>query len=121
MDWSIRYILDGWALQDTWRVYDDEGMVYVHGTMFRTYSKERKTWTIVEQVTPELEFVHMTARKEGDTMVMYEHEEGFDGKVTGKRVFADITADGFEWFHHSTTDGGKTWTKDGYMKAVRKR
>ena len=44
VDWTIRYILDGWALQDTWRVYDGEDHVYLHGTMFRTYSKERKTW-----------------------------------------------------------------------------
>ncbi|MBU1700122.1 MAG: hypothetical protein KJ970_07845 [Candidatus Eisenbacteria bacterium] len=75
VDWTIEYILGGWALQDSWKVYDDKGRVYNYGTMFRYFNIEHKTWMIVEQVTPDLNFIYMTAKQEGDRMVMWRPTE----------------------------------------------
>jgi hypothetical protein len=119
VEWTIRYILGGWTLQDNWTVYNDTGRILNYGTMYRTYNKTIGTWTIVEQVTPTLEFEFMTAEKEGEAMVMYEHENSFEGKLRGKRVFYNISDNSFDWQHYSTEDDGVTWTSSGFMHADR--
>ena len=120
-EWTIRYILDGRALRDDWFVILEDGSISNHGTMYRSFNVQRGTWTIVEQLTPGLEFEFMTAQQEDDTMVMYEHEHGFDGALTGKRVFFNIKPEHFEWQHYTTRDGGDSWQQGAYMSVARKQ
>ncbi len=120
-DWTIGYIMDGWALRDDWFVTLADGTIANFGTMFRTFDAAHERWTIVEQTTPEMEFTFMTAAPEGETMVMFEHAEGFDGPLTGKRVFSRITPDSFLWRHFRTSDGGETWVPGAWMEVVRKK
>ncbi len=120
-DWTIRYIMDGWGLRDDWFVTLNDGTISNYGTMYRTFDATHDRWTIVEQVTPSLEFEFMTAAAEGETMVMYEHEGGFDGPLKGKRVFYDITTDRFMWRHYRTEDGGENWEQGALMEVIRKK
>lgn len=119
-DWRIKYILNGFALQDEWSYSLPDGTIAGYGTMFRTFDAKKKEWTIVEQTTGNLEFNHMTAKKVGDTMVMYEEGETPEGKIHMRRVFHNITRDSFDWRYDISRDGGKTWQENvARMKCTR--
>lgn len=119
-DWRIRFILDGYALQDEWEYMDVDGNVLSHGTMYRTYDTNLGKWTIVEQTTGNLHFNHMTAEKVGDTMVMHEEIETSNGKLKARRVFYNITQDSFDWRVDISPDGGKTWNEGVATMAVKR-
>ena len=42
--WVGRYILDGYAIADEYRMTDSAGELIVHGMNFRSWSVEKKTW-----------------------------------------------------------------------------
>ncbi len=119
--WRIFWILNGYAIQDTWIVYPAYGGEPNYGTMFRTYDAELGHWVIVEQTTLELEFKQMTAEQVGDTMVMTGEEETPRGRVLTRRVLHNIREDSFDWRFDLSYDGGETWEEGLYTMRVTRR
>jgi len=106
--WRIGYILGGFALQDEWTYTNADGRTGF-GTMYRSFDRAKGQWTIVEQTSPETSFHYMTARREGDTMVMEGEVETANGAILARRVFHNISPDYFDWRYDISRDGGLTW------------
>lgn len=107
--WEIGLILDGSALQDKWEIFDKKNRSLGHGTMFRTYNAETSQWEIVEITSWKPVYHHMTAKKDGDLMIMYEEHER-DGKVVkGRRVFSDIKRESFRWDYQELNPESSQW------------
>jgi hypothetical protein len=117
--WEIKLILDNSAYQDNWEIFDMRGQSLGHGTMFRAYSQKNKQWEIVEITSWKPEYHHMTARKEGENMVMYEEQERNGKKIKARRVFSDIRRDSFRWDYEEWDDAVKKWSTVSHMDVKR--
>lgn len=121
--WTISWILEGNALQDSWTVSSPHGQHLLTGTMFRSWNNEEKKWEFVEQTSVRPMFHHMWGEKVGETMVMYEEITMPNyGKVQARRVFSNITADTFRWQMDIKPENSDTWiTNIASMEATRIR
>jgi hypothetical protein len=119
--WTGEYILDGWAIQDTWVSKRPDGSESI-GINIRSFNKEAGVWDNRWLAQGALKWSVFSSRMVGDTMVMT-GGGGRDavGEFVDRNTFYDIRKDSWSWRKDRSYDGGKTWNEGvGFIEATRK-
>ena len=113
--WVGRYILDGYAIADEYRMVDQAGELLVHGMNFRSYSLEKKTWIMrwldgtrsvwVDLGPQELGGVRVNA----DTIV-FNLIDRFAPDAISRVTLSNMSAHRFAWREEKSLDEGRTWS-----------
>jgi hypothetical protein len=136
--WVGRYILDGNAIADEYRMTNQKGEVIVHGMNFRSYSVEKKTWVIRWLNATGAFWLELGPEKLGgvrvdpktitfnfiDTFAQDAAREaeriGIKSQPTLTRVtFSNISDSRFTWSCERSLDQGKTWAEFMVIEAHR--
>jgi hypothetical protein len=130
-EWRGRYVLDGHAVADEFRLWDASGRLTQIGWNVRTYSRERRRWvmgwhdalagTWLELAPEELGGVESDAAG-----VRYRHHAppGIAGNLVPAHAifrvsYAEITPRRFTWRAELSRDGGETWEEVQVIEATR--
>jgi hypothetical protein len=112
--WQGRYILDGYAVEDEYRMTGPSGELIVLGTNFRTYDATRQKWNIrwlnalagtwTDLVPNELGGIHFDGPS-----VTYAFKEPADNPCAFMRAtYTNISETHFTWRGENSEDG-KSW------------
>ena len=111
--WEGRWILDGYAIADEYRMLDANGKTIVLGMNLRAYDPETKQWNIkwlhglsgtwTDLGLPELGGVHF----EGSS-VSYVFKEPMAGHALTRASYTNISDRHFTWRGESSRDG-QSW------------
>ncbi|MGC1384355.1 MAG: DUF1579 family protein [Candidatus Acidiferrales bacterium] len=111
--WEGRYILDGYAIGDEYRMFAPSGELIVLGLNFRAYDPQKKSWNIkwlngltgtwVDLGTEELGGVLIEEKG-----ITYRFQEDAASPVQTRAVYADISENHFTWRGEHSSDG-KSW------------
>ena len=110
LEWIFGWALEGRAVQDVLR---GEGGI---GTTVRIFHADTGTWTVSWQSTVQPEVFVLTARPDGDRIVI----EGESSDGLEEWSFNEITPTSFLWRSRVSDDGGATWFVDQEMHATRR-
>lgn len=116
----VGWILDGRAIQDTWRVPVDPAdaarMRAFHGTTIRFYDPAIATWrsTWLDPLNGRVR--RFIGRTVGADIVL----DGLDEDPRERWGFREITAESFLWVGEESRDGGRTWALVDSMRAHRR-
>jgi len=123
--WVGRFILDGHAIADEYRMTDSSGNTIVLGMNFRSYDAANRTWNIrwldalagtwLDLASPELGGV----RFDGDAIV-YAFRETVAGHAYTRATYTDISDGHFTW-RGEKSDDGKRWSEFMVIEARRGR
>jgi len=104
--------LDDAAIQDDFRLLDDDGQVVFRGTSFRTFVPQTGKWAIKWVMAGEPGMTDITATWTGKELLM--EGRGYDGmgEFLEKARYFDITADSYEFALSRSYDGGETWIEN---------
>ena len=109
--WVGEYILDGWAIQDTWTQRQPSGFVF-HGTNIRSFNPTTQVWDNRWLPIGSLAWSYYSSEMHGERMVMQGGEgEDATGSFVNRITFHSVSERGFEWFQDRSYDGGKTWNE----------
>jgi hypothetical protein len=124
-EWTWSWILDGWAIQDVWRIParspahgggPGTGSPRGFGTTVRLYDPELDAWHVTWFGAVSHRPVAFLARQDADEIVM---EAQGPGPARTRWIFSDVAADSFRWRNVSSVDEGP-WILDQEME-VRRR
>ncbi len=113
--WAGRYILDGYAIADDYRMIDLSGKLIVLGANFRVYDAGKKTWNIkwlhalsgtwVDLGPEELGGVSFAGKS-----VSYVMKEPMAEHAYTRATYTNISDDHFTWRGEKSADR-KTWSE----------
>ena len=108
--WTGFFILDGYAIQDDWKVPQPDGTWRTTGFNVRHFDAKKGRWMCRWLSQPALTWVQYEAWQEGETMIML-GGAGQDprGPYIDRNTFSNIAAEVFSWKKDRSYDGGKTW------------
>lgn len=110
--WEGRWILDGYAIADEYRIVDSAGLLVVLGMSVRAYDAAHRRWNMkwlsaagmwTDLGPEELGGVHM----EGDS-ISYVFRDVIAGHTLTRSTFTDISEVHFRWRADMSEDG-KVW------------
>jgi len=109
--WSGRYILGGWAIQDHW--YSERSGVGGWGTNIRWWNTEISRWENSWLNSRANDRIHYYSDQVGETMVMIggEGDSAF-GPYVDRNTFFDISEAAFRWRKDRSFDGGESWVEN---------
>jgi hypothetical protein len=123
-DWVGRFILDGYAVADEYRMTRPSGELIVLGVNLRTYDAASRTWNLrwlnalagtwTELGPPELGGVRFD-----DHSVVYAFKEPVGAHAFTRATYTDITERSFTWTGERS-DEGKVWTEFMVVEALRR-
>jgi hypothetical protein len=123
--WLGRFILDGYAIADEYRMTSTSGTLLVLGMNFRTYDAEKKVWNIkwlnalagtwTDLVSEELGGVRLD-----DQSITYAFKEPVAAHVYTRATYTIISDTHFTWRGEKSQDG-KTWSEFMVIEAQRTR
>jgi hypothetical protein len=121
--WLGRYILDGYAIMDEYRMFGLSGDLIVLGMNFRTYDAVKRTWNIrwlnglagdwTDLVSEELGGV----KADGST-ITYTFPEPVAGHAYTRATYAAHSKTHFTW-RGEQSDDGKSWSDFMIVEAHR--
>jgi hypothetical protein len=121
--WVGRYILDGYAIADEYRMTGGTGEVVVLGMNFRTYDAAKRAWNIrwlngltgtwANLVSEELGGVTF-----GERSVTYAFREPTGDHAYTRATYTSLAKDHFTWRGEQSADG-KSWGEFMLVDAVR--
>ncbi len=123
-EWHFGWVLQGRAIQDVLispplEELDRAGEpAQVYRSSFRQYDPGSGTWRVTWSSPTSGTIVDLTARHEGDRIVLEGAE--LSGKLD-RWVFSDMTPDSFTWTGHESVDEGGTWPFVERMQVRRRR
>jgi len=114
--WVGRYILDGYAIADEYRMINGAGELIVHGMNFRSYSVEKKTWVMRWLDIRRSSWVELGPQRLGGVRVSpqtitFNLVDIFAPDAISRVTFSNIAADHFTWREDKSLDQGRTWTE----------
>lgn len=109
---DVYYALDGFIIQDDFRVLDEEGKAVFRGTSFRTYVPQTDTWAIKWVMAGEPGTTDITARWTGEELLMEGEGSDGGGQFLERARYFDITGDSYEFELFRSYDGGETWIEN---------
>jgi hypothetical protein len=111
--WEGRYILDGYAIEDEYRMATPSGELIVLGMNFRAYDPKKNTWnmkwlnaltgTWVDLGSEELGGFHIDAKE-----ISYIIKETAGDHAFTRATYTNIDANHFTWLGEKSSDN-KTW------------
>jgi hypothetical protein len=123
--WVGRFILDGYAIADEYRMTGSSGELIVLGMNFRTYDATRKSWNIkwlsaltgawTDLVSEELGGI----RFEGQSII-YVFKEPMAGHAYTRATYTNHSTTHFTW-QGDKSDDGKTWSEFMVVECRRSR
>ncbi len=107
--WAGEWVLDGWAIQDTWTSQLPNGGTFM-GFNIRSFNPSTGKWDNRWLQTGNLEWKYFESQQVGETMVMIggEGKDGF-GEFIDRNTFYEIEQDSWRWKKDRSYDGGATW------------
>jgi len=121
--WVGRYILDGYAIADEYRMTDAFGNLIVLGVNLRTYDASRKIWNLrwlhalsgswTDLASEELGGV----RFEGQS-VIYAFKEPMAGHAYTRATYTSVSETRFRW-RGERSDDAKAWSEFMVIEAYR--
>jgi hypothetical protein len=112
--WQGRFILDGYAIADEYRMTDPYGDLIVLGENFRTYDAATQTWNIrwlnaltgtwTNLVSPDLGGVKING-----SSITYAFKEPTATHPYTRATYTSVSSNHFTWKGDQSTDA-KTWT-----------
>jgi hypothetical protein len=122
-EWKGRYFLDGYAIEDEYRMTDSSGALIVLGMNYRTYDPARKAWNIkwlnalagtwLDLGSPEFGGVRID-----DPSITYIFREPMAGHTFTRATYTKNPDGHFSWRGERSEDG-KTWILFMSLKAHR--
>jgi hypothetical protein len=114
--WVGRYILDGYAIADEYRMINEAGELIVHGMNFRSYSVDRRTWVMRWLDATRSSWVELGPERLGGVRVSQETitfnlVDIFAPDAISRVTFSNISPDHFTWREDKSLDQGRTWTE----------
>ena len=121
--WVGRYILDGHAVADEYRMTDSSGELIVLGMNFRTYDTARKSWNLKWLNAFSGTWVDLGPEELGgvrfdDRSVVYVFREPVAAHAYTRATYTNISRAHFTW-RGEKSDDGKAWTEFMVIEAHR--
>jgi hypothetical protein len=120
-EWHFRWILDGSAIQDIFRLSASDGKPgsppSSYGTTVRVYNAQDNLWHVAYVSSTDGMVRTFAARRVADEIIM----DNKDGGPHYRWVFYDIKRDSFRWRSEGSTDGVATWVLNQEMAVRRHR
>jgi hypothetical protein len=113
--WSGRYILDGYAIADEYRMIDASGKLIVLGMNFRTYDATRQIWNIKWLHALAGTWVDLTSEEMGGLRsdgqsITYAFKEPMADHAYTRATYTNISETHFTWLAEKSDDG-KVWSE----------
>lgn len=105
---TFGWIIDGWAIQDTWISYPADATKKERniGTSIRFFDTKSRTWRIVFVSPAAAALTTVQGGMEGDRIVLRGQDS--DGSLL-RWSFNDMRPDSFVWRGEKSRDAGRTW------------
>ena len=109
---EVKYILDGYAIQDDFMMLNREGEVVFRGTSIRSYNQQSGKYQIAWIMPGHRGFTDIEAEWNGGKLIST--GKGYDafGDFLERFEYYDITDKSYSFRMDRSYDGGKTWIKD---------
>lgn len=121
--WDGRFILDGYAIEDEYRMTDPSGKLIVIGMNFRTYDPAQQKWNIkwlnglggtwMDLGTDDLGGVQID-----DHSIIYAFKESVAFQAYVRATYTNISKTHFTW-RGEKSDDGKSWSEFMVIEANR--
>ncbi len=111
--WEGRYILDGYAIADEFRMTKLTGELLVLGMNFRSYDARKRTWNLkwlnaLAGAWTDLGPEELGGVIADEKSISYRMKEPVGQHAFTRATYANISADHFTWRGDRSNDG-KTW------------
>jgi hypothetical protein len=121
--WLGRFILDGYAIADEYRMTDSSGDLIVLGANIRAYDAIRKTWNIKWLNALAGTWVDLGPEELGGVTfdgqsIMYAFKEPTAAHAYTRATYTNISEQHFTW-RGEKSDDGKTWSEFMVIEAYR--
>jgi hypothetical protein len=121
--WVGRYILDGYAIADEYRMTDSSGKLIVLGVNFRVYDPARKTWNLKWLHAQTGAWVDLGPEELGGVRfdgpsVVYVFREPMAAHAYTRATYTSVSDERFTWRGEKSSDG-KTWSEFMVLDAYR--
>lgn len=113
--WLGRFILDGYAIADEYRMTGAAGELIVLGMNFRSYDATRQTWNMKWLNAPAGTWVDLGPEELGGVRfdgqsIIYAFKEPMAGHALTRATYTNISEKHFTW-RGEKSDDGKTWSE----------
>ena len=112
--WVGRYILDGYAIADEFRMADAQGNLVMLGQNYRSYNTEKKTWVMKWQEALTSTWLDLGPEELGGVTAnnaFIAFKARFRPDEIHRITFSNISEDHFTWRAEASTGEQKTWTE----------
>lgn len=121
--WVGRYILDGYAIADEYRMTDASGKLIVLGMNFRSYDAAKRVWNIKWLDAMTGTWVDLGSEEHGgvvatDQSIVYAFKEPVAGHAYTRATYTNISESHFTW-RGEKSDDGNTWSEFMVVEATR--
>ena len=111
--WEGRYILDGYAIADEYRMTTAAGELLVLGMNFRSYDAKHKTWSLkwlnaLAGTWTDLGPAELGGVRADEKAIQYSMKEPVAAHVFTRATYANISEDHFTWRGERSNDE-KAW------------
>ena len=123
--WLGRFILDGYAIADEYRMTDSAGELIVLGVNLRAYDPVRQTWNIKWLNALAGTWVDLGPEEHGgvtidDESITYAFKEPVGDHAFTRATYTNISQTHFTW-RGEKSDDAKTWSEFMIVEAYRSK
>jgi len=113
--WVGRYVLDGYAIADEYRMMDSSGKLIVLGVNFRTYDSAKRTWNIkwlnaLSGAWTDLAPSELGGAQFDSQSIMYAFKEPVADHKYTRATYTNVDKTHFTW-RGEKSDDGKNWSE----------
>ena len=121
--WVGRYILDGYAIADEYRMTDMSGKLIVLGMNFRSYDAAKRIWNIKWLDALTGTWVDLGSEEFGGVVskgqsIVYSFKEPVAGHAYTRATYTTLSETRFTW-RGEKSDDGNTWSEFMVCEAYR--
>ena len=123
--WIGRFILDGYAIADEYRMTGSGGELMVLGLNLRAYDATKQTWNMKWLNALAGTWIDLGPEELGgvkfvDQSIIYTFKESMAGHAYTRATYTNISEGHFTWRGEKSEDG-KTWSEFMVIEAERSR
>lgn len=116
--WQGKYTFDGLMVQDDFRMYHQEQMVF-SGTTLRTFVEQKQRWDLAFLGSGAGHWPNFHGQWKDNQMQITQKGKDQKGEFDAKIHFKNIEQNSFLWTMEKSYDGGKTWSHDMEIRSTR--